>query len=621
MPFIMAGGALLGGLLQGNSAQNAARTQAAAQERAAQLAAEEARFRPVGVTTRFGSSNFQMGPDGRVSGAGYNLSPEMRAYQDRFLGLAGQGLTQAEQAQQQFSPLQQAGQSLFGLGQQYLSQPADQRLGGIANQYLGQQPDFGVGQIGQRLLGQGQDQQITNIARQQFGGVPTEIGARGSEFLRQGQDQQLLDIARQQFGGVPTDIGSRGAEFLRQGQDQQLVDIARQQFGPSAGAQALTSLGQQYVAQSPQEAAQKYMASQQELLAPSRERSMAQLQNTLFQQGRGGLSVGATGARPSGAAGLGATTPELEAYYNAQAQQDAGLAAQAQQAGQQQAAFGAGLLGQGQQLGQSQVGFGAGLLSQQQAAEAARASLGAGLTAQQQALGQGQIGFGAGILNQQQAAEAARVGLGAGLTAQQQALGQGQIGFGAGLLNQQQAQEAQRLGLGSAFTAQQQALEQGRYGFGSDLLARQQAMDQGRASFGAGLFGTGGNLITQGYQGQVGALSPYQAYLQGATGLESLGQQSLEQGINIGTRGMSPSAANALYGGGMAAAGSNAAANAYNPFATALQGVSQNPQLANSIQNIFGGGRSPGFVDYTTMGNASSLSPYYQNRLSGSFGT
>lgn len=550
MPFVIAGGALLGGLLQGNSASNAARQQAAAQDRAAQLAAEEARFRPVGVTTRFGSSNFQTGPDGRVSGAGYTLSPEMKAYQDRFMGLAGQGLTQAEQAQQQFAPLQQAGQTLFGMGQQYLSQPADQRLGGIANQYLGQQPDFGVGQIGQRLLGQGQDQQIT-------------------------------DIARQQFNPVSTDIGARGAQFLSQGQDQQLTDIARQQFQPNAGAQALTSLGQQYLAQSPQQAAQQYMASQQELLAPSRERSMAQLQNTLFQQGRGGLSVGATGARPSGAAGLGATTPELEAYYNAMAQQDAGLATQAQQAGQQQASFGAGLLGQGQALGQSQ------------------------------------IGFGAGILNQQQAAEAARVGLGAGLTAQQQALGQGQIGFGAGLLNQQQAQEAQRLGLGSAFTAQQQALEQGRYGFGSDLLARQQAMDQGRASFGAGLFGTGGNLITQGYQGQVGALSPYQAYLQGATGLESLGQQPLDIGINIGAKGMSPSAANALYGGGMAAAGSNAAANAYDPFAAALMSGSQNPQLVNGIQNLFGGGRSPGFVDYVNTGNASNLSPYYQNRLYG----
>ena len=322
---------LLGGLLQGNSAEDAARQQAAAQQQAAEAAAQEARFRPVGVTTRFGSSQFTTGPDGRVSGAGYTLSPEMLAMQNRFMGLAGQGLTQAEQGQQQFAPLQQAGQGLFGLGQQYL-------------------------------------------------------------------------------------------------------------------------------AQSPQQAAQQYMSSQQELLAPSRERQMAQLQNTLFQQGRGGLSVGATGARPSGAAGLGATTPEMEAYYNAMAQQDAALAAQADQAGQQ------------------------------------------------------------------------------------------------------------------------------------------------RVTFGAGLMGTGGNLITQGYQGQVSAMSPYQAYLQGVTGLESLGQQTLDTGINIGAKGMSPSAANAMYGGGMAAAGTNAAANAYNPFATALMGASRNPQLMNAAGKLFSGSSVPGWDEYVATG-------------------
>jgi hypothetical protein len=84
---------------------------------------------------------------------------------------------------------------------------------------------------------------------------------------------------------------------------------------------------------------------------------MAQLQNQLFQTGRGGLSVGATGARPSGGAGLGATTPEMEAYYNALAQQDLQLASQAQQAGQQNVAFGTGLLGSGANLlGQYQAG-------------------------------------------------------------------------------------------------------------------------------------------------------------------------------------------------------------------------------------------------------------------------
>ena len=70
------------------------------------------------------------------------------------------------------------------------------------------------------------------------------------------------------------------------------------------------------------------MARQQELLAPSRERQLAQLQNQLYQTGRGGLSVGATGARPSGAGGLGATTPEMEAYYNALAHRSSKLTLQ-----------------------------------------------------------------------------------------------------------------------------------------------------------------------------------------------------------------------------------------------------------------------------------------------------
>jgi len=46
---------------------------------------------------------------------------------------------------------------------------------------------------------------------------------------------------------------------------------------------------------------------------------------------------------------LGDTTPELQALFNARAQQEAVLAANAQQAGQQQVLYGAGLLGQGSQ--------------------------------------------------------------------------------------------------------------------------------------------------------------------------------------------------------------------------------------------------------------------------------
>lgn len=133
---------------------------------------------------------------------------------------------------------------------------------------------------------------------------------------------------------------------------------APEQYAPLTGAATgLFNLGSQYLAETPEQAAQKYMLSQQNLLAPSREREMAQLQNRLFQTGRGGLSVGGTGLRPGGGLGLSATNPELEAYYNAIAQQDAQLAAQAQQAGQQQTAFGAGLFGQGAGLlGQYQQG-------------------------------------------------------------------------------------------------------------------------------------------------------------------------------------------------------------------------------------------------------------------------
>jgi hypothetical protein len=250
----------LGAQEQAGAMENAANISAAAQRDAARQAAEAAKFRPVGITSRYGTSNFQFDPNGYLSGAGYNVSPELRAYQDRLMGLTSGALTQAEQAGQQYAPLSQAATGLF-------------------------------------------------------------------------------------------------------------------------------SLGQQYLAQSPEQVAADYIAKQQDLLAPSRERQMAQLQNQLFQQGRGGLSVGATGTRPSGMGGLGATTPEMEAYYNAIAQQDAQLAANAQQAGQQNVAFGTGLLGSG-----------AGLLGQYQAGQIGALSpfttyLGAGQTIE--SLGQQPLDIGA----------------------------------------------------------------------------------------------------------------------------------------------------------------------------------------------------------------------------------
>ena len=120
-----------------------------------------------------------------------------------------------------------------------------------------------------------------------------------------------------------------------------------QAFQPqvNTAGQGLFNLGQQYLAQSPQAAAQDWMSKQQQLLAPGREQQLAQLTNQQFQQGRLGLGVGATqSAYQAGGNGLVNANPQMAAYYNAMAAQDAQLAAQANQAGQQQTQFGQGLL-------------------------------------------------------------------------------------------------------------------------------------------------------------------------------------------------------------------------------------------------------------------------------------
>lgn len=138
---------------------------------------------------------------------------------------------------------------------------------------------------------------------------------------------------------------------------------AVQAFQPNVNdaAVGLFNLGQGYLAQTPQAAAQQYMAQQQQLLAPGREQQLAQLSNMQQQQGRMGLATGATSAGyTANAPGLAASNPQFAAMYNARAQQDAQLAAQAQQAGQQQTTFGQGLLSGGLNL----AGQGFGLQSQ-----------------------------------------------------------------------------------------------------------------------------------------------------------------------------------------------------------------------------------------------------------------
>lgn len=76
---------VIGGIIQGDAAQSAANTQADA----IRQAAANSQFRPVGVTTNFGTSNFSVDPNtGYLTSAGYNLTPQLQNLQGGLLSSA-----------------------------------------------------------------------------------------------------------------------------------------------------------------------------------------------------------------------------------------------------------------------------------------------------------------------------------------------------------------------------------------------------------------------------------------------------------------------------------------------------------------------------------------------------
>jgi hypothetical protein len=109
-----------------------------------------------------------------------------------------------------------------------------------------------------------------------------------------------------------------------------------------AGGRNLMSLGNQYLSESPAAARERYINEQNALLSPINEQNLAGLRNRLYQTGRTGLATGGTSV-----GNMAATNPELAAYYNSLARQQAQLTANAELAAQQQQTFGQGLLGGG----------------------------------------------------------------------------------------------------------------------------------------------------------------------------------------------------------------------------------------------------------------------------------
>lgn len=272
----------VGGLISGGKAADAAKGQAEALRAAGERASQMAMFRPVGITTGFGTSRFTVDDLGRVTEAGYTLTPELQAIRNRLLGTAGQ--YQYDIAGN-LTPLSAAAQGLFGLG----------------------------GQL-----------------------VPTSISRTASPealALQQRFQQAAAGLA-------PTDL-SMAASPEAMALSQQLRGLS-QQVTPTS--------------YDPTAAAQQYFEQQRALLEPSRQAQLAQTRGRLFGTGRGGLGVTtATGGAP--------TSPELQAYYNAIAQQDAALAARSTDVARQRLAEDIAL---GTQLG------GTALTTQQRAEQLAR---------------------------------------------------------------------------------------------------------------------------------------------------------------------------------------------------------------------------------------------------------
>ena len=107
-----------GGLISGSKGADAAKGQAEALRAAGLRSSQMAQFRPIGLRTGFGSSNFRVNELGQVEEAGYTIDPSLEALRNRFTtGATGYDPTRLQQLTE---PIYGATESLFNLGGDYL---------------------------------------------------------------------------------------------------------------------------------------------------------------------------------------------------------------------------------------------------------------------------------------------------------------------------------------------------------------------------------------------------------------------------------------------------------------------------------------------------------------------
>ena len=550
---------IAGGLLGGSKAADAAKGQAEALRAAGERASAMAQFRPMGMTTAFGSSQFT--PEGQGS---YTLSPELRSLQQNLFSQLG--AYNPAQMGQLAQPLVGGAQSLFGLGGQLLptdtSRMSSQQAQDLANQYRfaqqGLMPTgFESGNTAEAQAAQQRYQQFANALS------PTSYATSATPEAMAAAEQY-----RQISAGVLPTSFQTGASPEAMAQANRLNQLAGQVTPTSYDTTA---------------AAQQYFQQQQNLLQPSRAAEEARLATTNFGRGTGGLGVQTgTGSAPS--------NPLAQALFNARAQQDAQLAAQSTDIARQRLQSDIGL---GTQLGA------AGLSTQQQSEATNRANMlqniGIGTDLTRQALS-----------TQQQSEATQRANL-------LQNMGLAGDFTGAALRTQQQDAATQRanmlqnLGLSLDFGTQGLRSEEA----GTELARQRFAED---LRLGTGLFGTGGELLGQVPRLTSAGYAPTETQLGLLRTTESLGQQPFMLSQDLANQYASAGArAGNLYMQPQAAA-----ANAYNqyqsysPMSSLLSGVggaiSPGGGASSWFSGLFGnsGGAATGGA-YGSMGGAPGL--------------
>jgi hypothetical protein len=225
----------------------------------------------------------------------------------------------------QFNAYLQSTPGLLDYAKQFGVQAAKALIGG-GSRPAGQGGTAGGAGTQGGLLGAGANYFLSDAAR------------RAIQSASQQSTQQQLEATRraEQFAtfkpvGVTTAFGQSNFGFdPTTGQLTSAGYTATPQI--AAQREKLFTLGAEALPTTADTAAlqQQYLEQQRGLLAPSREQQLAQLRNRQYQRGTGGLATGGTvaGYAP-GAGGLMQTNPEMAAYYNALAREDATLGANA----------------------------------------------------------------------------------------------------------------------------------------------------------------------------------------------------------------------------------------------------------------------------------------------------